>query len=228
MDSLSNYEQKMKTHLANDTIVNHKEIRKIEHKINVETKAWLEILSVGKDCGQERRSKSNLVSTQNSLPVLYGTAKDHKKAKNATIGPDCRPIMGARVGPNTGLSQIGCKIVKAISQNLEDKLSVKSTEEMLCKFRSYNINRKLENSKKMVASMDIDSFYPSINPVRVAEIARLMWKRSDLKVNINHEKLAMYLGTHMSKAEIENENISEIVFRKAKRKRICKKKIVKK
>ena len=32
----------------------------------------------------------------------------------------------------------------------------------------------------------------------------------------------------MSKAEIENENISEIVFRKAKRKRICKKKIVKK
>ena len=41
--------------------------------------------------------------------------------------------------------------------------------------------------------MDIDNFYPSINPVRVAEIARLMWERSDLKVNINHEKLAMYI-----------------------------------
>ena len=194
MDSLCNYEQKMQGHLANDTIVNDKEIRKIEHKINVETKAWLEILSAGKDCGQERRTRNNLVSTQNPLPVLYGTAKDHKKAKNATIGPDCRPIMGARVGPNTGLSQIGCKIVKAISQNLENKLSVKSTEEILCKFKNYNINRKSGNKRKMVASMDIDSFYPSINPVRVAEIARIMWDRSDLKVNINFEKLALYLG----------------------------------
>ena len=120
------------------------------------------------DCGQERRTKNNLVSTQNTLPVLYVTAKDHKKAKNATIGPDCRPIMGARVGPNTGLSQIGCKLVKAISESIENKLSVKSTEEMLCKFRNYNMNRKEGNSKKMVASMNIDSFYPSINPVKVA------------------------------------------------------------
>ena len=126
--------------------------------------------------------------------------------------------MGARVGPNTGLSQIGCKIVKAISQNLESKLCVKSTEEMLCKFRNYNKCIKVRNSRKMVASMDIDSFYPSINPVRVAEIARIMWERSDLEVNINHEKLALYLGKHMSRSE----NISEIVYKKSERSKLCK------
>ena len=129
-----------------------------------------------KDCGQEKRTKNNLVSTQNPLPVLYGTAKDHKKAKNATLGPDCRPIMGAKVGPNTGLSQVGCRRVKAISENVDNKVSVKSTEEVLCKFRNYNQSRSLSTDKKMVASMDIDNFYPSINPVRVAEIARLMWE----------------------------------------------------
>ena len=37
MDSLYNYEQKMQKHLANDTIVSDKEIRKMEHKINSET-----------------------------------------------------------------------------------------------------------------------------------------------------------------------------------------------
>ena len=79
-----NYEQKMQKHLANDTIVTDKEVRKIEHKFNVETKAWLEILSAGKDFGQERWTKNNLVSTKNLclyFMVLPRTTKQLKMPK---------------------------------------------------------------------------------------------------------------------------------------------------
>ena len=64
----------------------------------------------------------------------------------------------------------------------------------------------------MVASMDIDNFYPSINPVRVAKIEWISTLRS---------------WKHLSKFEIENENMSKIIYRKAE-KRKCKKKTIKK
>ena len=38
------------------------------------------------------------------MPILHGTSKDHKVAENEPEGPDLRPIMGAVVGPNVGLS----------------------------------------------------------------------------------------------------------------------------
>ena len=50
--------------------------------------------------------------------------------------------MGASIGPNTGLAQIGCEFLKAILANNPNPGEVKSTEEMLNAFSTYNNSRE--------------------------------------------------------------------------------------
>ena len=51
------------------------------------------------------------------------------------VGPDVRPIMGATVGPNLGLSEIGSIIVRKITDNADVGFVAKSTEELLHKLK---------------------------------------------------------------------------------------------
>ena len=134
VDTLSNVENKMKKHLEDDLVISDKKIRNIERKLNFETEDWIEILQIGRDVNQLKRTKFNLKSTNNPIPILRGTSKDHKKAIDPKIGPDLRPIMGARVGPNTSLAQIACKIVRAISESVPNTHATKSTEELIRTF----------------------------------------------------------------------------------------------
>ena len=146
-----------------------------------------------------------------------------------------RPIMGARVGPNTSLAQIGCKILRAMADCETETYVVKSTEEVLRAFEEYNqklnvtqasdddtilpahkksvedcnttpdvtivgddgddfsahkLHENIPNvtlandedkklpahKEKVIFSMDIKSFYPSIDPVKAASVARKMWE----------------------------------------------------
>ena len=63
-------------------------------------------------------------------------------------GPKMRPIMGARVGPNTGLSQIGSRILRSINDEIKIRHDVKSTEEMLEKIERFNKFLMARKSKK--------------------------------------------------------------------------------
>ena len=47
---------------------------------------------------------------------------DHKVANDPLVGPELRPIMAARVGPNSSLAQISCKILRAISDDVKSDL----------------------------------------------------------------------------------------------------------
>ena len=128
----------MQKHIIEDKVIDDREKRKIENRLNRETSDWLKILRAGENVGQANRTKFNLVTKENPVPVLRGTAKDHKVAKNVISGHELRPIMAATVGPNTGISQIGCKILRAVSDKVKENKVVKSTEEMLRKFSDYN------------------------------------------------------------------------------------------
>ena len=103
-------------------------------------------MSIGKAVGQTKRNKANLVNHDNPLPILRGTAKDHKAGFDLNKGPDMRPIMGAKVGPNTGLSQIACQILRAVKDNEEVQYEVKSTEELLA-LENTILARKMGSSK---------------------------------------------------------------------------------
>ena len=148
-------------HILNDKVLTAKDVRKIEKKLNSETESWLNILKVAENVNQFERTKRNLKSTENPIPTLRGTSKDHKVPDNPIIGPDLRPIMGAKVEPNTSLAQIGCKILIAIADSEHSKAEVKSTEEVLRHFEDYNkIENRQINKPKALFSMDIKSFVP--------------------------------------------------------------------
>ena len=131
MDSVENMKKKMKVHIENDKVINHKEVTKIENKLNNETRTWVKMMNISEKFKQKQRTMTNLVTTKNPIPILRGTAKDHKKPKNLNLGHDLRPIMSARVGPNTSLSQIGSRILRKIAENVKEDNAIKSTEELL-------------------------------------------------------------------------------------------------
>ena len=164
----------------------------------------------------------NLISTKNPIPILRGTAKDHKVPKNPERGHDLRPIMTARVGPNTSLAQIGSRILKVIADNVKEDNAIKSTEELLRKFEDYNRKIQVSNSHsgKTVFSMDIKSFYPSLNPKRAAQVARIMWMRSNLDLEIDEDLLAKYVGKFCEPEKILEENLTEFVYTKRSKKEV--------
>ena len=229
IDTVENVKVKMDKHIKNDKIITKNAIKKIENKINRKTKHWIKMLNIGAD--QPRRTVSNLVNQENAIPFISGTSKDHKKADDPIVGPDFRPIMGATHGPNTGLSQVGCLILRSILENAENTHELKSTEEMLAKFDVYNKN--LENSstvpetQKIIGSMDIQSFYPSIDPVRAAEICRLMFIESKVEVlNVDHDELAFYVAKEVEIEKISDLEVCDVVYTRKKRKYV--KNVVKK
>ena len=226
---MSNVEDKIWEHLVKDKLITRKEVTKHENVLNSQTRSWIEMLSIGSECGQKERTKSNLITEKKALPLMKGTAKDHKVANDPPKGPKMRPIMGARVGPNTGLSQIGSRILRSIIDDVKVRHDVKSTEEMLAKIEQYNESLKSKKSKKkmILASLDIKNFYPSIDPKRGAQIAKLMWNRSDIVFeDVNVDELVWYISRYGLKENIEADGLSEYLYTKKKRK--IKKKVSKK
>ena len=177
LDTLENMSKKMDKHIKDDKVLNEKEVKKLENKLNRHMTFWVSILKPGENSNQVRRVKSNLVTKDSQIPILRGTSKDHKEANDKMVGPDVRPIMGALVGPNIGLSEIGSLIVRKIADNADSGLVSKSTEEVLNKIERYNRERFEKNpglKKLIIASMDIEKFFPSILSRNSARIIRQM------------------------------------------------------
>ena len=201
IDTLSNVEQKMSAHFVRDDLISEKQFKSIQNNINRHTENWISILNIASENGHLRRTKSNLINKDNPVPILRGTSKDHKDCSDPKIGPKMRPIMGANVGPNTGLSQIACEILRKIKENAENFYEIRNTEELLRKFKDFNQSVSPEGrSNRVIASMDIDQFYPSINPERAANVARMIGEKSSFKIeNVDYDKLAEYLGKSLKK-----------------------------
>ena len=78
----------MDKHTKDDKVLNEKEVKKLENKLNRHMEFWVSILKPGENNKQVRRIKSNLITKDNQTPVLRGTSKDHKEAVDKDIGPD--------------------------------------------------------------------------------------------------------------------------------------------
>ena len=158
---------------------------------------------------------------------LRGKSKDHKEAEDKTVGPDFRPIMGAIVGPNIGLSELGSMIVRKIADNADGGLVAKSTEEVLNKFETFN-KRRLDSSpvlrKLIIASMDIEKYYPNILSKPSAKIIRRMWEDSELSIDgIDLDKLIFYLGIHLTEEDIIQEGFTDLLYTKEKKMKMPRK-----
>ena len=97
----------------------------------------------------------------NQIPTLSGTSKDHKKAEDATVGPDVRNIMGATVGPNVGLSTFGSIIVRKIADAHDVGHVSKSTEETIAKLEEYNtkMNTGAQDKEHDINNVNLEQQY---------------------------------------------------------------------
>ena len=127
LDTLENISEKMDKHIKEDKVITEKEVKTIENKLNRHMDGWIQFIKPGENINQTGRIKGNWKTIDNQIPILSGTNKDHKEAPDKVIGPDFRPIMGAMVGPNTGLSELGSIIVRKIADNSDNGLVAKST-----------------------------------------------------------------------------------------------------
>ena len=72
-------------------------------------------------------------------------------------------------------------------------------------------------NKKVLASMDIKSFYPSIDPKMAAKVCREMWEKSEVEVvNVNDDELAWYITKEVESEIIEKMKLQDLVDRKKK------------
>ena len=146
--------------------------------------------------------------------------------------------MGAMIGPNVGISNFGCLIVRAIADEYDEGLVSKSTEETISKVENYNSRRESLNvncvqkkSKVIIGSMDIDKWYPSTKPAPSAKNIRNMYEKSKVEfTGINYDRVSRYLGEFLTEEEVKEEGIEDLVYRRTKKvkNKVATKKISKK
>ena len=219
LDTKENYIAKLQKHIENDEVITSKEVRKLENKLNEHAEHIARITMAGENTGQTKRIKGNLKVKDNQIPILHGTSKDHKVAENDKMGPDVRPIMGAVVGPNVGLSNfIGREIIRRVADDADSDTVCKSTEELLSRFEVYNrdrVNNGYDKEKMILASMDIKKWYQSTLAKPSAKVIKKMIINSGLEFEgIDYDAISKYLAEHMTKEEIEEESFEEIIHRK--------------
>ena len=70
LDTLENTIKKMDKHIKDDRVLNVKEVRKLENKLNRHMEYWSRILNPGQKQNQSRRVKSNFVTKGIQIPIL--------------------------------------------------------------------------------------------------------------------------------------------------------------
>ena len=225
----------MSKHIKDDDIINEKKVKSIENVLNKHANFWVKMTNAGQGTKQEKRIKSNVKTKDNEIPLLSGTSTDHKEVEDPRIGPDVRPIMGAMVGPNVGLTNFGNLVIRAIADVSDEGLVSKSTEETIAKLEDYNskridlnVNSVKTNLKVIIGSMDIDKWYPSTKSEPSAKNVREMYETSELEIaGIDFDKVSKYLGEFLTEDEIKIEGFEEIVYTKIKKARKNKKNVTK-
>ena len=224
LDKKENYIKKMRKHIKDDDIVSMTEVKKIEKELNEHAEHLVKITNVGIHTNQVKRIKGNLKTSDNQIPILSGTHKDHKKVDDLNIGPDVRPIMGATVGPNVALTDfIARNIIRKVAEDASDGNDCKSSEELLNKFEEYN-HRRIQNGYSsrnvIIASMDIDKWFPTMKIRPMTKEVKQMIVDSEIEFKeIDYENASKYLGEKMTIEEILEEKMEDILYIEAEKMR---------
>ena len=146
-------------------------------------------------------------------------AKTHKDP-----GPDgtpkSRPIVGASKGLTTSLGELLSDILDPVAKTVEDPREAQSTEELMRSIQETNVTleqQKVEDC--LVASMDVEALYPSIDQVAASKIVKEEYIRSDVEVkDVDWRMVALYLAVTVPEEELVREGIFHLVARKRKNK----------
>ena len=133
------------------------------------------------------------------------------------MGPDLRPIMGATVGPNVAVTNfIASEIVRKVADEASVGNDCKSTEELLFSLEQYNKSRfekGASNRKVVLASMDIDKWFPNMKLKPMTTEIKEMIERSGIEFKeIEYDAASKFLGERMTIEEIIEENMEDLLY----------------
>ena len=158
LDTKQNFLNSMGPHFENDSEVTRDDVSKSEKILNNHSKSWSNILKLGKNSGnnQPERIKNAMKVTDSDVPPMKGMRKDHKVSTDKVLGPPCRPLSNASIGPNSNLANLMTRVLQPVKQKLNSRLGAEivSTEELLRKVSDLNsLNkpslRRLPRSSKL-------------------------------------------------------------------------------
>ena len=168
---------------------------------------------------------------------MSGARKDHKTCLDPKKGPKQRPICRARNAPNGPLGNIVTNVIKGVSNELSEKLLTEagSTEEVqrtitdgnekirkylmtvrkptLRKVKNHEANMtKVDKGNICLGSMDVCGLYPAIqwNPASKEVAKAIMESKIDI-TEMDDKELQQYIAVEYSRAEVEFEDISDVV-----------------
>ena len=165
------------------------------------------------------------VSKDSEIPIYRGLYKDHKQ------GRKYKGLVNGNVGPVSSLSEIISMILTPYMQELKAKVNpentVKNTEELLALFEGYNQNLGddcTECDNKFMASMDVESLYPSLKSEDTGNIIRETMINSDIEVeNVDVRELVIFLRKNLSNSEIDQCAFKEYIPSRRKKIKGCRK-----
>ena len=149
------------------------ELRKIESRINAQSKFWTKIISSGTDHRNhhERILKSKQSNSQNSAPKYF-------LYKNPKVEGGFRPVVSGCSSDTLRLSNTLSEIVESICMRVENTYEVISSEYMLSRIHGCNENIKKLRTKNgdawdwrehyMLLGSDVISLFPSLPAERTA------------------------------------------------------------
>ena len=229
INTQDNYVIDMKPYVENDKIVDRKFVNKITRMFIETSKNFVTILRIGENVGHFSRILKNVhVAEESEIPVKSGMFKDHKKGKKY------RPMVNGNIGPIANVSEIISLVLKSYMQELQEKVGmdniIQSTEELLSVVEKYNKNVEsvdIEDKRDIfIASMDVDSLYPSMKSEPTAEAIREIVRESDIEIaDLNIKELLIFLRKNMTNEEISQCKLGDYIPTKDKKAKDQKKSI---
>ena len=164
VDTPNNYKQTIQKHTEGDDIIDEETVRKLEKENNMHLSQLNRMFKVGSNLNHGSRIAGASTSTNVPPPPIYGTRKDHKPEEpdQEHLGPDVRPVVGAKEAPNSRLGHFVSKVINHFVECEEDSTLCNSTEDMKAAFEAFN---KLDNETKKkcrIVSMDVKALFPSM------------------------------------------------------------------
>jgi hypothetical protein len=232
--SAESYDEKMKEHMNDDTIVTLREVELEEQKMSAMASQLSRILKMGEGWKQVDRVLQAVKSEHTGVPVLDGMLKDHKLTEKLPVRPVCK----SGRSPNGVLSDLASDILVAVIREKTDRREleerrlqgetelisdlgeVRSTEEMQAKVVECNLyierQEKIAEEKGeekpiyVVGSNDVKALYPSCLTEPSARVVRQSVEKSELDFNVDIPSLTLFLASTMEVEELKKEGIKHL------------------
>ena len=210
VDTFEGYDTDMRDHIDKHDKINEKTLKKTIKNFNESNKSFVKILGIGKNCNQDKRASRNVhVHYQSEFPVISGHHKDHKEGRKKRL------LVNGNVGPVFILSDNICDVLDKYVEELKDtyrESTCSSTEELLSSIIKYNETINQTNPQNSIASLDINSLFPSLKTEKCCEKVRSVVLKSKLKIEgLDIREMAIYLRKNMTTEEISRSNFKECI-----------------